>query len=167
MSLIFLCPYPLKTVLAPQNSFSSPSNSLHSQPVSSLWISCENSLATQRNPWTTANQFLYENPQQTPWRQQKSQLPSLVYRSSPVFCFQCQLTAIPYSQPRYTISPAQSLHSMAHSTLVRFHAAHAASQLVQVLCTSLFRKENTLQHWGRGSFLDPVFISPQGLFQLF
>lgn len=113
----------------------------------------------KRNPRTTANQFLSENPWQNPCRQQQSQLPSVVYMSSPVFCFQCQLTAIPYCQPRRTISSAHSLHDMAHSYACEVSCSFPAGADVW---TSLFREENTLQPWATGPLLDPVFISLQG-----
>lgn len=80
-----------------QNSFNSPSNWLHSWLASSLGICShrEMSLGSQRKPQTTMNQFPCENLWQTPRRQQKSKLLSVVYRSSPVFYFQWQLRAIP------------------------------------------------------------------------
>lgn len=70
---------------------------LHSWLASSLGICShhEMSLGFQRKPQTTMNQLPCENPWQTPCRQQKSKLPSVVYRSSPVFYFQWQLRAIP------------------------------------------------------------------------
>lgn len=106
----------LSNLLPPQNSFSSPSNWLHSQPASCLWICslCEMSLGTQRKPQTTANQCLYEKPMTKPLQAAEIQMcfvSSASLQQSPIASH-----GVPSRW--HTVSTAWLI-----GTLVRFHAA--------------------------------------------